>query len=430
MRVMKDSGIPWIEKIPQNWELRRIKNCFTVIAGATPKSGEPSYWDGDIPWVTPADYTTDDVFVSSGRKWITSEGLASCATALVPKDSIVFSKRAPVGLVAISSNPLCTNQGCLSCVPKENVDTKYYYYVMSIYNEQFDLYASGTTFKEISAEAFSSFKLPFPNYETQKRISEYLDTRCAELDSLIASKEKTNAILKERRQSLICEAVTKGLDPTVSMKESGVDWLGVIPEQWNVVSLKRLGTPETGATPSKANSDYWDGTIPWVSSKDMKSDYLTDSEDHITKEAVTETGLKLFPKDTIIFCVRSGILRHTFPVSIATVPVTINQDLRAMVLTDEMDSAFLLYYLRGINDIIIALYQKIGATVESIEMDWLMYLPVLVPSKSEQQQIVSNLKEACASIDAAIKANNSTIEKLKEYRQSLIYEAVTGKIEV
>lgn len=246
----------------------------------------------------------------------------------------------------------------------------------------------------------------------------------------IKEKEEMNSLLKERRQSLIYEAVTKGLDSMCAMKDSGIDWLGNIPENWNVVSLKRLGTPETGATPSKANSDYWDGVIPWVSAKDMKSDYLTDSEDHITKEAVIETGLKLFPRNTVIFCVRSGILRHTFPVCIATVPVTINQDLRAMVLPDEIESAYLLYYLRGINDIIISLYQKTGATVESIEMNWLMYLPVVIPPKDEQKRIIARLKENCASIDNAIDANERTITRLKELRQSLIFEAVTGKNEV
>jgi type I restriction enzyme S subunit len=208
MRAMKDSGIEWIGEIPQEWDLRKIKTNFDIVAGATPKSGEASYWDGDIPWITPADYTTEDVYVSIGHKNITREGMNSCATSLVPEGSIVFSKRAPIGLVAISSNPLCTNQGCLSCIPKESVDVKYYYYVMSIYSEQFDLFASGTTFKEISAVSFANFKLPFPNFETQSRIASYLDAKCSEIDSLIAANEKTNELLKEQRQSLIYEAVT------------------------------------------------------------------------------------------------------------------------------------------------------------------------------------------------------------------------------
>mgnify|MGYP000768925334 CR=1 FL=1 len=430
MRAMKNSGIEWIGEIPQDWGLRKIKTNFDIIAGATPKSGEASFWDGDIPWITPADYTTEGVYVSAGHKSITQDGLNSCATSLIPEGSIIFSKRAPVGLVAINSNSLCTNQGCLSCVPKDSVDAKYYYYVMSIYGEQFDLFASGTTFKEISADAFANFKLPYPDYETQKRITSFLDTKCAEIDALIAAKEKTNALLKERRQSIIYEAVTKGLDPTVPMKDSGVEWIGEIPEGWEIAALKRLGTPATGSTPSKDNPDYWDGNIPWVSSKDMKSDYLLDSEDHITQAAVDECGLTLFNPGTLIFCVRSGILRHTFPVAVATLPVTINQDLRALSLTGDVNPAFLLYYMRGMNDTIVTLYEKIGATVESIEMNWFLYFPVVLPSREEQDRIVKALGSRCTDLDQAVKQNEDTIRQLKEYRQSLIYEAVTGKIEV
>lgn len=430
MRAMKNSGIEWIGEIPQDWGLRKIKTNFDIIAGATPKSGEASFWDGDIPWITPADYTTEGVYVSAGHKSITQDGLNSCATSLIPEGSIIFSKRAPVGLVAINSNSLCTNQGCLSCVPKDSVDAKYYYYVMSIYGEQFDLFASGTTFKEISADAFANFKLPYPDYETQKRITSFLDTKCAEIDALIAAKEKTNALLKERRQSIIYEAVTKGLDPTVPMKDSGVEWIGEIPEGWEIAALKRLGTPATGSTPSKDNPDYWDGNIPWVSSKDMKSDYLLDSEDHITQAAVDECGLTLFNPGTLIFCVRSGILRHTFPVAVATLPVTINQDLRALSLTGDVNPAFLLYYMRGMNDTIVTLYEKIGATVESIEMNWFLYFPVVLPSREEQDRIVKALGSRCTDLDQEVKQNEDTIRQLKEYRQSLIYEAVTGKIEV
>lgn len=90
MRTMKDSGIEWIGKIPEGWELRRIKTNFDIIAGATPKSGEASFWDGDIPWITPADYTTEGVYVSAGHKSITQDGLNSCATSLIPKGSIIF----------------------------------------------------------------------------------------------------------------------------------------------------------------------------------------------------------------------------------------------------------------------------------------------------------------------------------------------------
>jgi len=209
------------------------------------------------------------------------------------------------------------------------------------------------------------------------------------------------------------------------MKDSGIEWIGEIPKSWQIIPFKRLGAPLTGSTPSKSRQDYWNGSIPWVSSKDMKSDYILDSEDHITQKAVDECGLAVFNPGTLIFCVRSGILRHTFPVSVSLVPVTINQDLRALSLSEEVNPAFVLYYIRGMNDTVVNLYQKIGATVESIEMDWFLYFPVVLPPLDEQNQIVELLDKKCAEIDSLIVAKEKTNSLLKEWRQSIIYEAVT-----
>ena len=205
---MKDSGIEWIGEIPESWDCQKIKYAFTLQAGATPKSGNEEYWDGDIVWITPADYTTEDVYIYAGHKTITDEGLNSCATTIIPEGSIIFSKRAPIGLVAINKVPLCTNQGCISCIPNKDVDSKFYYYVMSAFTKEFDLFGSGTTFKEISAEAFANFVLPYTVIEEQKEIAAYLDLKCQEINDLISSNNSTIEKLKEYRQSAIYEAVT------------------------------------------------------------------------------------------------------------------------------------------------------------------------------------------------------------------------------
>ena len=132
MRKMKDSGIEWIGEIPEEWSVCKIKHQFQVYSGATPKSGIDEYWDGEIIWITPADYKTEDRFVSSGKRNISDLGYSSCGTTMIPKNSIIFSKRAPIGSVAINTVDLCTNQGCLSCVKHQNVDEMYYYYFFSV----------------------------------------------------------------------------------------------------------------------------------------------------------------------------------------------------------------------------------------------------------------------------------------------------------
>lgn len=204
---MKESGVEWIGEVPADWKIKRIKYLFKIYAGATPKTENNTYWDGDIVWITPADYKTNDKFVIQGERNITKEGYDSCNTQLVPKGSIIFSKRAPIGTVALNGVELCTNQGCLSCVPKK-VNSLYYYYVMSICTEMFDVLGTGATFKEISAEVFANVKLPVPPPTKQASIAAYLDKKCAAIDRQIAKIDKQIELLKEYKQSVITECVT------------------------------------------------------------------------------------------------------------------------------------------------------------------------------------------------------------------------------
>lgn len=205
---LKDSGIEWIGAIPEHWKVIKIKNAFNIISGATPKTDNMAYWDGEITWITPADYNTKDKMISSGKRNITLAGLNSCGTSIVPEGSIIFSKRAPIGLVAINVVPLCTNQGCISCIPKPSVNTKYFYYLMSVLTDWFELFGSGTTFKELSTNNFANFILSQPPFSEQQAIADYLDQRCSEIDELISIKQQKIEKLKEYKKSLIFECVT------------------------------------------------------------------------------------------------------------------------------------------------------------------------------------------------------------------------------
>ena len=207
-RLMKDSGIKWLGQIPADWEIHQIKNDFQIFSGATPKSEVVENWDGDIVWITPADYKTTDRYILQGKRNISKVGYNSCGTMLIPSGSIIFSKRAPIGTVAIAAVELCTNQGCLSCVPKANTDSGYFCYVMSAFTEQFNLFGTGTTFKEISYNDFRSFKVPFPPLDEQKEIAEYLDEKTVAIDSLIAKKNRLVTELESLKKSLIFEYVT------------------------------------------------------------------------------------------------------------------------------------------------------------------------------------------------------------------------------
>ena len=205
---LKDSGVQWIGEVPEHWEVCKIKNKFMIISGGTPKSDVESYWNGDVVWVTPADYNTEDKVIVKGKRNITKEGLKNSSATILPKNSIIFSKRAPIGLVAINAVSLATNQGCLGCIPKLNVDTIYSYFLLSSFQKQFELLGSGTTFKEISLSSFSSFVIPLPPLAEQRAIADWLDAKCADIDATIALKEQKQEKLKAYKKTIIFEYVT------------------------------------------------------------------------------------------------------------------------------------------------------------------------------------------------------------------------------
>lgn len=163
--------------IPQNWEWVRIGDIGRVVGGGTPNTTQSDYYtDNGIPWITPSDlYKLSGKFISRGKKDITLLGLQKSSSQLMPKNTVLFSSRAPIGYVAIAKNDLCTNQGFKSCVPFYPEMSEYIYYFLKFAAKKIDYQASGTTFKEISGKEFSLIMIPLPPLEEQKRIVERVD---------------------------------------------------------------------------------------------------------------------------------------------------------------------------------------------------------------------------------------------------------------
>lgn len=190
----------------------RAKYVFTIYAGATPKSDNLNYWDGDIVWVTPADFKTEDHYIEGSKRQLTTEGYASCNTTLVPVGSIIVSKRAPIGTVSINTVPLCTNQGCLACVVKDNADAEFFYYALIFKNEHMQVLGAGTTFQEISATAFANMKIPYADMGTQKKIAARLNNIDESIRAYKSTHESIIKKLEEYRKSIIYNAVTGKID--------------------------------------------------------------------------------------------------------------------------------------------------------------------------------------------------------------------------
>ena len=225
---------PWLVGLPESWEIRKVKHFFTVVNGSTPKSSESTYWGGDITWITPADYKTEDKYICSSRKAITQEGLDSCGTSKVPAGSIIVSNRAPIGSIGIAEKELCTSQGCKSLVKIAEINEEYIYYYLSVMSGPLNMLGRGTTFMELSSNDLANFRLPIPTVKDQNAIVQILNKKIAAINDVINKKANIIELLQEQRTAVICSAVTKGIDSTAKMKDSGVAWLGEIPEHWGV----------------------------------------------------------------------------------------------------------------------------------------------------------------------------------------------------
>lgn len=423
-REMKDSGIEWIGEIPKDWLVKKIKHGFTIFAGATPKSEKSEYWNGKISWITPADYKTEDKYVYTGRKNISMEGYKSCGTTIVPKGSVIFSKRAPVGTVAISGNELCTNQGCLACVPLSMTDSIYFYYVISVFTEQFELVSSGTTFKEISANTFANFPLPFPIYDEQIKISSFLDKKCAELDNVL---EKTRASIEEYKklkQAVITQAVTKGVRGNREMKDSGIEWVGEIPVEWEERRIKTLFSlrEERNFSPLEE--------VNLISLyTDLGVVQHSELEKTTGNKASNADGYKMVYKDdivvNIILCWMGAIGRSEYNgVTSPAYDIYIPQN--------EVLSKFYHYYFRtkGFSGDCYKRGRGIMAMRWRTYSDQFRDIRVVYPSLNEQQEIVNYLDEKCSAIDELIAKKEQYLSEIENYKKSLIYEYVTGKKEV
>lgn len=420
----KPSGVEWIGDIPENWKVKRLKYLFHIYNGATPKSDNEDFWNGEIVWVTPADYSTEMQYLSDSRSKITFEGLMSCAAKVAPVGSVIISNRAPIGLVAIASVPLCTNQGCKSLVAKTNVDARYFYYFLSTQAQVLNALGKGTTFLELSSSQLGAFMLPLPDIEMQSDIADYLDREVLKINAAIMVKEKLIDLLKEKRTAIISHAVTKGLDPNAKMKPSGVEWIGDIPEGWKVTRIKMLTPVKRGASPRPIDDEiYFDenGRYSWVRISDVTASgmYLNKAGDKLSDLGV-QCSVKLSKGELFV-----SICASVGKPCIANIDCCIHD---GFVYFPKIGQ-HLINYLYYIFEAGLC-YGGLGKLGTQLNLNTDTIGNIYIPIPEYPIQIAEYLNSKTAQIDVAIEKTKQSIEKLKEYRTALISACITGKIDV
>lgn len=430
---MKPSGIDWIGDVPANWYMIKLK-YFSYLKGRIGWQGltADEFIDEGPYLITGTDFENGKIqfdrsyHISDERYNQAPEIQLKVGDLLVTKDGTV-GKMAYVDTLPGKAS---LNSHLLLIRPLENkFDNRFLFWLMSssVFNGYTEYAQDGTVMASLSQEKIGNFIAYFPEITEQQAVADFLDKECAQIDSIAADLEKQIALLQQYKKSLITEIVTKGLDKSVPMKDSGVEWIGEIPEHWEISRVRHLASLCSGATPSKDVLSYWEGNIPWVSSQEVKSDIIKDTSLHISEEAINSCSTQLMPAGTLVMVVRSGILQHTIPVALLGVPATINQDIKAFQFNHLMLPAYFKYYIQGENDALLSVIIKDKTTVESVDNQLLLSLKIMVPPIEEQKAIVAFLNYKCGYIDKILNDKQEQLNLLMQHKKSLIYEYVTGK---
>lgn len=430
----KDSGVEWLGEIPVSWIALSVKRMSEIFNGATPKSGERTYWDGDISWVTPADLgKTNLPYISEGARSITPSGYESCGTSLVPEGTIVLSSRAPIGTLGIAAKKLCTNQGCKSLVVEKQHNSKYLYYVLLSSTAQLNLLGRGTTFLELSSDALGSYKIGMPSKAEQEVIANFLDHETAKIDTLIEKQQQLIKLLKEKRQAVISHAVTKGLDPNAPMRDSGVEWLGEVPEHWAVWKFSHIAPIITCGVASTPTYVEEEEGMPFLSAQNVRGNKLSlhkynyiphELHEQLTRYRRPERG------DLLVTRVGAGIgdacivdTEMEFSIYVSLTHIRVIPSIAV--------NRFIMYFF-GSDYCKFLNYQGTvtGGGVGNLNVQNVVRYKIPLPNLEEQNHIVRFLDAQGEKFEELIGKAEEAIALAKERRTALISAAVTGKIDV
>ena len=388
-------------EIPTKWKWVQLKNVGQVVGGGTPKTHVIEFWGGTISWITPADLGKNkNKFISFGSKSITEDGLNNSSAKLMPKGSVVYSSRAPIGHIAISDNEVCTNQGCKSLVPNFDLTSSdWAYYALIARTDDIKSRASGTTFKEISAKGMGETWLPLPSIEEQKRIITELETLLAEIDKAEKAYNDLTGPLVEQYKALILDKAMRGqlvpqLDSEPYVAQVGETPKGVpfaVPDKWKWSRFKDCMTIERGGSPRPINEYLTadaDG-INWIKIGDATrgSKYIESCKEKIKPSGLKKT--RFIPKGSLIL---TNSMSFGYPYILGVDGCIHDGWLALSRFEKHLDKEFLYYYLLSPLCRKQFVETASGAVVKNLNTKKVLDLYIPVPPLVEQQRIVVQLE--------------------------------------
>ena len=422
-RTMKDCGIPWIGEIPSHWKISRVKNYFF-------RKNEKAHQDNPtILSLARSGVRVRDISTNEGQmaeSYFDYNPVAVNDLLINPMD-LYSGANCSISKVKGVISPAYVNLRNKNGAVPRYFD---YYFKTQYWAMAFFAHGRGISFDNrwtLGVDTLFNYYIPVPCPQEQQAIADFLDEKCGEIDEMISLQEKIVEELKAYKQSIITEAVCKGLDPNVPLKDSGIEWVGQIPDKWRITKISRIARTNSGSTP-KSISDGEESNITWIRTTDINDCIVSNSSLHLTKEEQMSASCPMLDIGTCVVAMyggagtigKSGILGTC---------ATINQALCSMEVYDSYCSNYLFCVLRAVRS--FWMKYAVGTRKDpNINQEIVRNMKIPFPPLNEQQAIADYLDTKCAEIDALISLKQSKIDALKEYKKSIIYEYITGKKEI
>ena len=421
MREMKDSGVEWIGEIPEDWSTSRLGYvCDEFIV---PMRDKPQVLDGNIPWCRIEDIEGKYLNGTKSEQYVSQKTIDEMNLKVYPIGTVINSCSATIGVSAITTCPLCTNQTFIGLVAGEKISNVYLYYMMNALSEYMKFTGHGSTITYISQDKYKKFGIPLPSIYAQKCIAEYLDSKCTRIDEIIDKQQAIIDKLKEYKLSIITEAVTSGINPDVEMKDSGSVWFGNIPINWEMKRLKyvfHIQKDIAGEEGHTVLSITQRGIIP----KDFSNNEGQFANSYANYQLVHKGDFAMNHMDLL-----------TGWVDISKYEGVTSPDYRVFVLNDKngMCPEYYLYMMQMCYS--ARIFYGLGQGVSGmgrwrLQADKFLNFHIPIPPYEEQKLIADYITDKVNHIEAEMDKRNKIVDKYREYKKSLIYEVVTGKKEV
>lgn len=429
----KDSGIEWIGEIPKEWSILRMKHYFYMKGRIGWQGLKADEFIEDGPYLV-----TGTDFVNGKVCWercyhISEERFNEAPEIHVQQGDLLITKDGTVGKLAlIEEKPekVSLNSHLLILrLVKGEINNHFVYWALQsmIFKDYVGFASSGSTMASLSQEKIGEFPLILPTLSEQQIIVSYLDYKIGQIDASISAINSQIDDLKAYRQSIISEAVTKGLNLDIKMVDSGIEWIGKIPETWKCTKLGWLyPNMGSGTTPDTNNLNYYsEGGYNWLQTGDLNDGVITDTSKHITELAVNERGMRIYPSGSVVVAMYGATIGK---VGLLSIDTTTNQACCVLPITENIYNRYTFYVMQSSKMSLIS--KSVGGGQPNISQTIIKEHKIPVPPLHEQQAIASYLDSKTSKIDSVIKSLEVQLNDLNALKQSIISEAVTGKIDL